>query len=73
MCAPGLQAAVAECRDKHKNAKSALYGRLGYILLTVVAADQFGVYGMTLEGNQIEQLVPKISVSCAHLTACMPW
>ena len=40
-----------------------MYGQLGYILLTVVAEDQFGVYGMRLDPHfSMECIVQAFSV-----------
>ena len=59
-----LQKAYQECIDKHKSANAAMYGRLGYILLTVVAADTFGLYAMRLEAtaDSVVQLVQPFKV-----------
>jgi hypothetical protein len=48
-----------------------MYGRLEYILLTVMAGSDFGVYAMRLDADgplsqQLVQLVPAFSVR--HLT-----
>jgi hypothetical protein len=62
-----LQVALSECCNKHRGANAALYGRLGYLLLTVTAGDLFAVYAMRLEGSyDTEVLVPPFSVSPGH-------
>ena len=63
-----VQTAVEECAAKHKGASLALYGKLRYILLVVVAGDQFGVYAMSLEqGSKPQLLVEHFGVRpCAH-------
>ena len=61
-----LQAALKECLDKHRGANAALYGGLGYILLTVTAGEMFGVYALRLAGDyDVEVLVTPFSVSCS--------
>ena len=57
-----LQLAYKECLDKHKGANAAMYGDLGYILLTVVAADKFGVYAMALDADSAVSLVEPFKV-----------
>jgi len=45
-----------------------MYGRLGYILLTVMAGSDFAVFAMQLDGDNAspQELVPRFSVS--HVT-----
>jgi hypothetical protein len=59
---------MTECESKHSGANAAMYGRLGYILLTVMAGSDFGVYAMQLDADNasLQELVPRFSVR--HLT-----
>jgi hypothetical protein len=62
---------VTECAAKHSGANAAMYGRLGYILLTVMAGSEFGVYAMHLNADDAvpHELIPRFSVS--RVTQCL--
>jgi hypothetical protein len=58
-----LQKAKEECEEKHRGANAALYGRLGYILLLVVAEQQLGVYAMAVDADKAITVLEPFSVS----------
>ncbi|KAG5181104.1 hypothetical protein JKP88DRAFT_246306 [Tribonema minus] len=58
--------AVNECGEKHKGAHAAMYGRLGYILLVVVAGNKFGVHAMTLEPKSSPQMLVEFQIGTSQ-------
>eukprot|EP00611_Tribonema_gayanum_P023654 TRINITY_DN5017_c0_g1_i1.p1 TRINITY_DN5017_c0_g1~~TRINITY_DN5017_c0_g1_i1.p1 ORF type:complete len:591 (+),score=71.53 TRINITY_DN5017_c0_g1_i1:38-1810(+) len=58
--------AVNECGEKHKGASAAMYGRLGYILLVVVAGNKFGVHAMTLEPKSSPQMLVEFQMGTSQ-------
>ncbi len=71
-CWPVFQDAAVECQEKHKGANAALYGQLGYIMLTVVAGPLFGVYGMRLDPSFcMETIIQPFDVSEYQSRICL--
>ena len=57
----GIQEAIQEAVDKYKTVNAVTYGRLGYILIVIMAGSYMSVYGMPLIANLQEQdLIPLI-------------
>eukprot|EP00611_Tribonema_gayanum_P029428 TRINITY_DN786_c0_g1_i1.p1 TRINITY_DN786_c0_g1~~TRINITY_DN786_c0_g1_i1.p1 ORF type:complete len:750 (-),score=93.69 TRINITY_DN786_c0_g1_i1:75-2021(-) len=58
--------ALSECTAKHLGANAAMYGKLGYILLVVVAGDKLGVHAIALEQKSKPQMIVEHQIGGFH-------
>lgn len=75
-----MQVAADDCVRKHKPANMAMYGALKYLLLTVVAADNFAVLALPVDteprtvADAVSLMEPiKVSVSAPDHNSCRIW